>query len=160
MTLINTGGTTLTGSSVTVSSIPGTYKNLNIVVRNPRPNSDNSSTNLRFNGDSGSNYNWSQTNINENISPSARNEAQISWTNDGDAASTGLVTAIIYDYANSGTRKVITGSSIENFQSGGGNFNLASTQSLWNSNDAITSITVLPASGGWTSGTLFVYGVS
>ena len=160
MTLINTGGTTLTGSSVTVSSIPGTYKNLHIVVRSPRPNSDNSSTNLRFNSDSGSNYNWSQTNINEGISVTARAEAQISWTNDGDAASTGLITAIIYDYANSTTKKVITSSSIENFQSGGSTLNLASIQSLWNSNDAITSVTVLPASGSWTSGTLFVYGVS
>jgi hypothetical protein len=160
MTLINTGGTTLTGASVTVSSIPGTYKNLHIVVRNPRNNSDYASTNLRFNSDSGSNYNWSQTNINEQINPSARTEAQISWVNDADVASTGLVTAIIYDYANSVTRKVITGSSIENFQSGGGTFNLASTQSLWNNNDAITSITVLPSQGNWSSGTLFVYGVS
>jgi hypothetical protein len=56
MTLINTGGTTLTGSSVTISSIPATYIDLYLVIRNPRPASDAVSVNMRVNSDSNNRY--------------------------------------------------------------------------------------------------------
>jgi hypothetical protein len=160
MTLINTGGTTLTGGSVTISSIPATYKNIYIVVRNPRPNA-NASTNLRFNGDTGSNYQYNTTNINENFNPTGADLLQISWVQYASAASDALITANIYDYANSTSRKVVISGGVENYQGGGSNFNLSRIQPMWNSNAAITSITVLPSGGNtWTSGTVFVYGVS
>ena len=58
MTLINSGGTTLSGSSVTISSIPGTYKELRIVYVNLYTSSASPGQGftMRFNGDSGSNY--------------------------------------------------------------------------------------------------------
>jgi hypothetical protein len=56
MTLINTGGTALSGSSVTVSSIPTTYKSLFIVVRGYKPGTQDTYTKLTFNGDTGNNY--------------------------------------------------------------------------------------------------------
>jgi len=58
MTLINSGGTTLSGSSVTVSSIPGTYKELRVIYVNLYTSSANPGQGfyMRFNGDSGGNY--------------------------------------------------------------------------------------------------------
>ena len=56
MTLIST--TTLTGSSVTLSSIPGTYKNLQLIVREPKPASDGASFYMRINGDTNTRYEY------------------------------------------------------------------------------------------------------
>ncbi len=158
MTLLNSGGTTLSGSSVTISSIAGTYKNLLIMIRSPKPSSAGS-TRLRFNSDTGSNYNYVNANVGEGLATSF-DAAQISWYQVDTGTATGLITAIIYDYANSSTRKVIDTASIENSQVSATTFNLARNQAYWNNNDAITSVTVLPSAGSWTSGTLFIYGVS
>ena len=53
MTLIST--TTLTGASVTLSSIPQTYNNLRIVIRNFKPATDAEGLRMEFNGDSTAN---------------------------------------------------------------------------------------------------------
>jgi hypothetical protein len=53
MTLIST--TTLTGASVSLSAIPGTFKNLQLVVRNFLPATDNKMFTIRVNGDSNAN---------------------------------------------------------------------------------------------------------
>jgi hypothetical protein len=59
LTLINTGGTTLTGSSVSITSIPGTYKHLLVVVKDARSSTASIDVIMRFNNDSGSNYAYS-----------------------------------------------------------------------------------------------------
>ena len=56
MTLINTCGTTLTGASVTIGSIPGTYKNLQLVIRNFLPATDDKGIGIRYNSDSATRY--------------------------------------------------------------------------------------------------------
>ncbi|CAB4163074.1 Bacteriophage lambda, Stf, side tail fibre-repeat-2 [uncultured Caudovirales phage] len=59
MTLINTGGTTLSGTSNTISSIPSTYKHLLVVIDGAYASGGSgSSYTLRMNGDTGSNYAW------------------------------------------------------------------------------------------------------
>ena len=54
MTLINTGGTALSGTSTQVSSIPGTYKSLEIWVVNAQINADTEVT-FTINNDTGAN---------------------------------------------------------------------------------------------------------
>jgi hypothetical protein len=160
MTLINTGGTALSGGSVTISSIPGTYKHLQIIVRSPSSSGADVSTNLRFNGDTGSNYNFLTPTLSENAAVNTYSMCQVSWVNDS-ASSSGLVTVDILDYANTTTKKVIITAGIENYQGGGSNLNASRLQSIWNSNAAINEITVLPSGGNtWSTGTVFVYGVS
>jgi len=51
MTLINTGGTTLSGASITISSIPATYNNLQLVIRDFLPSLDAEPVRIRLNGD-------------------------------------------------------------------------------------------------------------
>ena len=69
MTLINTGGTALTGSSsVTVSSIPSTYKHLFVIVEDAYQASAAGGVYLQLNADSGANYYWSMIrNINTTL---------------------------------------------------------------------------------------------
>lgn len=57
MTLINTGGTALTGATVTISSIPGTYKHLFVSFNAMLNASAAEATYMRLNGDTGNNYN-------------------------------------------------------------------------------------------------------
>jgi hypothetical protein len=54
-TLINTGGTTLSGVTVTVSSIPTTYSRLLVVVKDLYTQQNNG-VYMRFNSDTGNNY--------------------------------------------------------------------------------------------------------
>lgn len=56
MTLINTGGTALTGASVVISSIPATYKHLMVLVKGLYCATANGSVYMRCNGDTGTNY--------------------------------------------------------------------------------------------------------
>jgi hypothetical protein len=60
MTLINTGGTALSGATTTVSSIPGTYKHLFLVWERVSVASGaaGESVYIRLNTDSGSNYTY------------------------------------------------------------------------------------------------------
>ena len=56
MTLINSGGTALSGSSVVIGSIPGTYKHLLVVVNTMFISSAGESVYMRLNADTGTNY--------------------------------------------------------------------------------------------------------
>jgi hypothetical protein len=56
MTLINTGGTALSGSSVVIGSIPATYKHLLITLKGVYMATAAGSVYLRLNADTGSNY--------------------------------------------------------------------------------------------------------
>jgi hypothetical protein len=56
MTLINAGGTALTGASVVIGSIPATYKHLLITLKGIYMASAGGSVYLRLNADTGSNY--------------------------------------------------------------------------------------------------------
>ena len=64
MDLLST--TTLTGASVTLSSIPQTYKNLQLVVRNFLPASDAKYLTVRVNADSGTRYRVIRSNMTAN----------------------------------------------------------------------------------------------
>jgi hypothetical protein len=154
MTLIST--TTLTGSSVTLSSIPTDYKNLQLVIRNYRPATDNT-LRLRMNSDSNANRHvdiGNQTN-----EPFISTFFEFGNNTDGDAASQSLHIADIIDYANTTTWKLVFVISINNNNStntnAGGNFTLKA----YNQIPAITSLVLFPASGNFTSGTALLYGV-
>jgi len=157
MTLIST--TTLTGASVSLSSIPQTYKNLQLIVRNFLPATDNAGFCVRVNGDSGANRHFSTSTM---TGTSAFNATF--W----DANSIGQDNAVtqslgvwdIYDYTNTVTWKMARN------QFGNNNANTTTSVSFelslhyYNQIDAITSLTLLPRSGNFTSGTVLLYGVS
>jgi hypothetical protein len=157
LTLINTGGTTLSGASVSISSIPGTYKSLQLIVQNYRPATDGAALNLRFNSDTNTRYNY----LNAAGDNSSFGQARIKFITDTDnGASTGLAFMDIPDYANTSTMKIMDFYAWSQNQTTPANMNLQAGWGIYNQTGAITSIDLSPATGNFTSGTAFLYGVN
>jgi hypothetical protein len=161
MTLINPGGTTLSGASVSISSIPSTYKHLRLLIRNVYTSASENTT-LRFNSDSGSNYYYStirnitttlaggngQGTTSILISPGNTN-ANTNWYELGHSdifipfyTGTDQQEIFYKSWAWQGGPSAFTGSAV------------------YNKSAAITSITLLPFSGNWSGGTAYLYGVN
>ena len=156
MTLINTGGTTLTGSSITISSIPSTYRNLQLIIVNYKPSSDGAGCNYRYNGDSSAKYADTGTNATD----SNPNQTSTNFVPAADnSVSTGFSVLDVYDYANAVTWKASYGMAFTNNPTTTSNFNTYSHAGIYASISAITSITLLVSSGNFTSGTAYLYGV-
>jgi hypothetical protein len=159
MTLIST--TSLSGATVTLSSIPSTYKNLQLVIRNFKPASDGNSLYLRLNGDTATRYvtfGWNVTSGDEttfnagDIGPALNNVDNSSAPN--------LMLCNIWDYTNTVTWKM---GSLQGVNESGGNPGQVVRNTLnfyYNQTAAISSITILPGTGNITSGTALLYGVS
>jgi hypothetical protein len=156
MTLIET--LTLSGASVTSSSIAGTYKNLQLVIRDFLPAVDGEQLYLRFNSDTGSNYQYGYTTGTDNISSFVTN---LTTTRANDAAvANGLSIFNIYDYANAVTMKVGDLRAINTNSTNTSNVNIDTFVWLYKSTSAITTITLFSSSGNITSGSALIYGVS
>ena len=153
MTLINSGGTTLTGASITISSIPGTYKNLQLIVRNYKPADNAVNLQVRYNGDSGNKYKTDEDAGNASFDTSF----YYASAQQDSTTATGLQAIDIFDYT-SNTFKIAFVKGITNV--GASNFNTLTSLGVSNITNAITSITLFPSSGNFTSGTAFLYGVS
>ena len=160
MTLINTGGTTLTGSSVTISSIPATYKNLQIVVRQFQPSTDGYNFNIRFNGDTNTRY---RTIANTQASGTELSFGQslieFGGSND-NGNTTSLVIINVYDYANTVTWKTCDQNAIVAHETNTSNLRFYRTYGAYNQTGAINSVNFTVSVGTFTAGTVYVYGVS
>ena len=163
MTLLST--TSLTGSSVTISSISQAYKNLYVVVLNARNSVNNQKFNLRINGDTGANY-FTQS-------------IQVYRADAVDAVRDAASTSIFLQYFGSSTTWYAPANGVINIpryseaelHTVNTNFRATSDTSLTenymfyqqgalNSTSAITSLTFLSASGTFDAGTVYVYGVN
>jgi len=164
MTLINTGGTTLSGSSVTISSIPSTYKNLYCVIKDAVNSINNERIFLRINGDTGSNYFWQSLFNYRDSSVGSQRDAAGTYINlcyfgtDTDWARKCNGTFTIPRYAESETHTIeanlrsVSDNNIEQYT--------FRTMGLLNSTSAVSSIAIGTASGTFSSGTVYLYGVS
>ena len=153
MTQLATGS--MSGASVTISSISGAYRNLQLVIQNALPSTQAGMV-MRFNSDSGTSYlNYSST-----LSGSGANynETYNKISSDQHTSGTNLSVTDIYDYANTTTRKLSKSLGITQ-NNGTPTMNLSDTRGSWNSTSAITSITLLFYTGTISSGTYFLYGV-
>jgi hypothetical protein len=157
MTLIST--TTLSGASVSLSSIPGTYKHLQLVVRNYLCATDNQAFAMRVNGDSTASRHFSS---NSNVGTSAFN-ANLWSTNAVGQDNTGSQSLIIwnlYDYANTVTWKYGMSHIITNNGSTPANVSFETATYYYNQTGAITSLDLFAYTGNFTSGTALLYGIS
>jgi hypothetical protein len=157
MTLIST--TTLTGASVSLSSIPSTYKNLQLVIRLFRPSTGDVHLRFRFNGDSASNRHFGLLALEVTNTAFNDTSAQLTYNTD-NTTSTGLTIANIYDYANTSTWKFFNSSSLV---VGNGNSAIQNISTRWgtyNQTSAVSSIDLFPNSGNFAAGTALLYGVS
>ena len=161
-TLINTGGTTLTGGSITIGSIPGTYKDLYLVVSNYLPSSA-ALLQMRYNGSSTANtyYHVQGTVFGSVLSNTAFNQDQcrLGAMEQNTTTSNSLFVHTIFDYANTNIWKHSWGSFVTNGVSNSAQFNWAPMANIWSNTSAITSIDLFPNTGTFTSGTAYLYGV-
>ena len=157
MTLINTGGTTLTGATVTIGSIPSTYIDLYLVIENARPANDAVDFQMRLNSDSNNRY--TETAGGSQGPATFPNSSWTMATNSDNGASDSLITVRIFDYTNATTWKMASNQSIVNDSTTPTSFNAIRYMNSYNQTAAISSITVFPSSGNWTSGTAYLYGV-
>lgn len=162
-----------TGSSVTFSSIPGTYKHLQIrsLYRDTSTSTGNvAPLYIVFNADGGNNYAYRTVGgASSTTTPTASYVASTSWMRVSFAGicaynTAGLYGASIVDilsYSSSAINKTIryiAGGDINGSSTGNG---VAMGSGLWMNTNAITSITVYAGNGGFASGsTLALYGIS
>jgi hypothetical protein len=160
MTLIST--TTLTGASVTLSSIPQTFNNLFLVIQNYKPATDAAALEMRFNADSAANRHrksllYTGTSYNAALTFNATS-GEIAVINDNSVA-TGLSTVLIPDYTNATTWKMAEVTSIGVDPTTTTSFEFLKSAILYNQITAISSLSIFAASGNLTSGTVLLYGV-
>jgi hypothetical protein len=160
-------------SSISFTSIPNTYKHLQIRAihkwnydGNPQGSADYSSIGIRLNSDSGSNYTLHYLTGNGSTAsgaastPTAKGYLGVSSAPNGYSGYANIYGATvidILDYTN--TNKYKTVRSLSGFDGNGSGFvNL--TSSLWQNTAAITNIEVLPDYPSWKQYSHFaLYGI-
>lgn len=156
MTLLET--LTLSGASVTSSTISGAYVDLVIYVENFKPTTDDRNLQMRVNGDSNARY--SSTNFNSNSSNQTFGETEwnIALSQD-NAAAEGLSVVNLYRYASTGIWKMGNSLMFGNNATTNTNFDFTTYKYAYNQTGAITSLFFRASSGNMTSGTVYIYGV-
>lgn len=145
-------------TSITFSSVPSTYRDLVIVIT-AKQTAGTGQNELRFNGDSGSNYGNISMEGTGSITQSGASATTSKWyinLNNGDLYSQYTTCIVqIMDYAQA---KHKSGISRGNGQ-GTGN-SVGASGHIWRNTNAITSITI-SASGTYSSGsTFYLYGIA
>jgi hypothetical protein len=160
MTLLST--TTLTGSSVTLSSISSAYKDLKIVIRNPQMGTSGWGLFMRMNGDTtADNHYWAKIGTDLYGAP-GWNATKISVSNDNgtNLQDKGMIVIDIPDYANTTTWKMSIASALTVADNPTTGLQYQTTQGSYRSLSAISSLQFLSGSGSLTSGTIYLYGVN
>jgi len=151
----------LGAADVTFSSIPSTYTHLQI--RGITRAATSGTMWARFNGVTTSSYSWhyvegdgANPNAGAGVSDTRMFMGRVNITTDTANAFSASVLDIL-DYTNTNKTKVIR-SLDGNDTNGGGNVGLYS--GMYNSTNAITSVTLAPQSGNWNQYTTFaLYGI-
>jgi hypothetical protein len=158
MTLIST--TTLTGASVSLTSIPGTYIHLELIIQNFLPATDNAFLRMRFNSDTNARYNYDFANA-----AGATNQTFVSYNHikiipgSDDSVAQGIAVTTILDYASTTRFKVGNNNGYSNNATDSTRYNMIQGPWAYSQTAAITSIDLSPDSGNFTSGTALLYGV-
>ena len=155
MTSIASGS--LSGSQVNLTTISGSYKNLQLVVRDFLPSVDGASLRLRIGNDSGSNYS-NQASFGAKSNTFGATSWQLSEDAD-NAVTESLIIVNIYDYANTATHKMASLYSYSTNMTTTSNFDFLQYIQFYKSTAAISEINLLVGSGTM-GGSYILYGVS
>ena len=157
MTLIST--TSLTGSSsITIGSIPQTYNNLQLVIKNYKGDADGGYVHLRINADTGTRY--SSALFGQLGSGDAFDGTNMQIIRQTDnIVDKSLTICDFPNYTNTTTWKLMD-------VQGASAYHVTSTQIssvfatyIYNQSDAITSIVLTSVLAAFSSGTALLYGV-
>ena len=158
MTLISTTSAS-NSAAINLTSIPQTYNELYIVIRNCKPATDGGEMSFRFNNDSATRYQhlyWG--NEISTAQTFARSSLQLNEANDNSVA-TGFNWISIPDYANATTWKTSTNVGITVDSTTTTSFRSRLNVGIYNQTTAITEINFFMSSGNITSGDFLLYGV-
>lgn len=143
-------------SSVTFNSLSG-YTDLVLVAQTGAATGDYQLL-MRFNSDTGTNYNWSQYwGPSGGTSQSSENATNQTYLDLQSASSTigHIVIAHIMNYSNTTTNKPVISRAFD-----ANNNRTYTSAMLWRSTSAITSILVYPSAGNLATGSvLTIYGI-
>jgi hypothetical protein len=156
MTLIST--TTLTGASITLSSIPQTYNSLYVVIQNWRNATDGEQFWLRFNGDSTASRHAAFLTHGRSFSTVTENKIEILNGADNTVAQ-GMCVLDFPDYTNTTTHKNVDVFGYTSNENTTTTMQYGIFRGFYNQTSAITSLQFLPSNGNFTSGTVLLYGV-
>jgi len=158
MTLIST--TTLTGASVTLSSIPATYKDLLIIIRNFKPTDDSRNLRMRFNADATASRHTSMTAlVGSSTAQLFDDDAVIVAASCDNTVASNLAKIYIPDYANATTWKMTELLSIGVDPTTNTSFRYGASYGFYNQTAAVSSLQFYANSGNLTSGSVLLYGV-
>ncbi len=152
----------LSGSTLTLSSISASYKNLQLIIRDVYTSAD-TPLNVRVNNDTGSNYRYTGTlNIASGGGPNlAIGTEGTSWeitnTSLDNVDNNNAVQVNIFDYANATSQKL--GSALTTFTSSGNGKAMTNVALGYYPVTAIDRIDFFPGSGTFSGGTYVLYGV-
>jgi peptide methionine sulfoxide reductase MsrA len=144
-----------TASSVTFSSIPATYRDL-VLVMNGNATTGGPFAFLRFNGDTGSNYNYvlMYGDGSSAASTSSANQTQ-GYIGNNDAAGLNTTIAQIMDYSGTDKHKSYLS------RNGRGGGLVIATAGRWANTNAVTSMSVTTSTSTFTAGSTFaLYGIA
>ena len=158
LTLLST--TTMTGASLTISSINQGYKNLLVLIDNAYASSGERDTYMRFNSDTGNNYSWAGYAGGNGIGGNYQTAVDVLQygysTTSTTTADKQIVVMDIYDYTSTGTKFISVGS---RSKSGSTVFAWGATGS-YIGGSGISSMTFFNGFGNLTAGTIRIYGVN
>jgi len=159
MTLIST--TAFTGSTVTISSIPNTYKNLLLITKGTY-GSTNVDESLRFNADSGNNYAYHNCNVNTTSVSGGGASAQPEIGIGQRTALTGTQelgysVINIYRYTDTGGVQMTMA---KYSATSGSQLLFFTTNAVYYGASAISSISFLGTGGTYSGGNAYLYGVN
>jgi hypothetical protein len=155
MTLIST--TTLTGASVTLSSIPQTYVNLLLYIKDPKPATDGAEGRFTLNG-TATGYSMQQAPVSGSGAVTFGSSFFRMFDTLDNTSANGFGYALIPDYTN-GSWKTAQINGFGNDATTTTSYRYAWYQGFTNITAAVTSLVISPSSGNWTSGTALLYGV-
>lgn len=159
MTLISTA-TASNSATISFTSIPQTYKELKVYVKNFKPATDAATLLMRFNSDATANRHsdqgWSASATTAQTFDAT--SVQISLGNDNSVA-TGFIYVNLFDYTNTVTWKFALSQGITVDETTTTSYKYRNRFSLYNQTTAITSLDFFANSGNITSGTFELYGV-
>jgi len=163
-TLLNTGGTTLSGvQEVTISSISGKDKIL-ILVEDASTDTANRSLQVRINGDTGSNYYRYGSSVygNATYSPEyfsylSGATTQINLFSFGSAASSVGAGYVLLSGCNSSGVKAFNSAGGANATAGGDGNVLYTLGGYYNSSSTVSSVTVRTSTSLFDAGKVYVY---
>jgi hypothetical protein len=160
MTLLNgPSGTTFTGSTLTINITPTGYTSLKIYLKGVYATAD-ATMQLRFNGDTGSNYSYVTVRSGPSQVTSA-SSTSIFYVNQGSATSgtdVKVLTYAMFDiFDPNATDMIQVHHSSMNGPSGDMRYTFG--VGSYDSSAAITSISFIANSGSFSGGTAYVYGV-